>query len=55
VIFIFRQRGVRHITINQHNMIIRIRLAAKFTIALFGASLSRCERPGDDRDFLTFA
>jgi hypothetical protein len=50
--FIFRQRGVLHPGINQHNMVIQIHLVGKVAIAAFGASAFGCECPSEDRDFL---
>jgi hypothetical protein len=37
MIFVFGQRGVRHITVNQHDMVICIRYLSKITVALFGS------------------
>ena len=51
---VFRQRGVLHSGVNQHDMVIRIRHLRKLAIARLRASFSRCERPSDYGDFLAF-
>ena len=47
--------GVFTAGVNQHDMVIGMRLLLKITIALFRTSFPGCECTGDDRDFLAFA
>jgi hypothetical protein len=53
--FVLIERRRLYRRIDQHDMIVGMRLFLKVTIALFGTSFSRRERPCYERNFLAFA